>query len=301
MIAALGDLEICRRARRGHQARKKIVLGLGLESEANWALAGFHVVEKLDDAAVGSGADDAVDLRNERLQLFAIALSEATRNHQLLTAALTLRVLEDDLGGFGFGRIDERTGVDDDRIRILRIADELVPCGTELGDHDFGVDQILGAAKADEVSFHALPKIHELQRHLEIHRFQIGDDLLQVVAALARDSNLLVLILRVHLDLECLDPFHERLALLFRNAVAQRDYAPNGSAEGRLELTDIERLDVDPAFDRLALQDVNYVTHLHLIVGNNGNLLAVALDRRLRILEVEAILDFTARLIERVV
>ena len=69
---------------------------------------------------VRSRADDAVDLGNQTLQLRAVALREAAGDDQLLTAPLTGGVLEDDLRGFCFRRIDERAGVDHDRVRARR-------------------------------------------------------------------------------------------------------------------------------------------------------------------------------------
>ena len=51
MVAAFGDLQIGRGARRRDQARQKVVLGFGFEVRANGAPPGFDVVEQLDDAA----------------------------------------------------------------------------------------------------------------------------------------------------------------------------------------------------------------------------------------------------------
>ena len=75
----------------------------------------------------------------------------------------------------------------------------------------------------------------------------------------------------------------------------------HGAARGRLDFPELERLDVDAAPDRLALQDVDDVAHLELVVGDQRDLLSVRLDARLAVLEVEAVLDLFARLIERVV
>ncbi len=45
MIATLRDFEVRGRAWRGYEPGKKIVLGLGLETEAHRTPAGAHVVE----------------------------------------------------------------------------------------------------------------------------------------------------------------------------------------------------------------------------------------------------------------
>src|SRR5579863_6412710 len=146
-----------------------------------------------------------------------------------------------------------------------------------------------------------LPIVDELQRQLELHRAQRRDDLLQVVLVLARHAELLVLILRVHLQLQRLDMHQERLALLLADPAAQGDRLAHGASRGRLDRAELERLDVDAAPHRLALKDVDDVLHLELVVGDQGDLLTVEFDARLRVLEVEAVLYFLARLIERVV
>ena len=69
---------------------------------------------------VGAGADDAVDLGNQALQLLAVALRETTGDDQMLTAPLARGVFENHLGRFGLRRIDERARIDDDRVRAAR-------------------------------------------------------------------------------------------------------------------------------------------------------------------------------------
>ncbi len=126
------------------------MFGLGFKIEPHRLFAGLHVVEQLYDARIRARSYDAVDLGNERLQLLAVPLREASRNDELLPFLFALRMLEDNFGRLCFGRVDERTGVDDDGFGFGRVAHELVACGAEFRDHYLGVDKIFCAAEADE-------------------------------------------------------------------------------------------------------------------------------------------------------
>ncbi len=199
MIAAFGDLQVRGGRRRRDEPRQKVVLGLRFEIEPYRPLARARVVEQLDDRGVRAGADDAVDLGNQRLQLFAEALRETAGDDELLTRALALGMREDRLGRLRLRRIDERTGVDDDRVRLIGLRDQRPAGCAELGDHHFGVDQVLRAAKRDKgdralarrgrrsaprAGAPRSPIVHELERQLELQRFQHLNDFLQVVLGL---------------------------------------------------------------------------------------------------------------------
>ena len=126
------------------------MLGFGFEIEPDRLAAGARVVEQLGDRGVGAGADHAVDLGDQRLQLIAEALRETARDDQLLSRALALGVFEDRLGRLGFGRVDESAGVDDDRVCLVGLRDERPARRAELRDHHLGIDQVLRAAQRDE-------------------------------------------------------------------------------------------------------------------------------------------------------
>ncbi len=146
MIAAFGDFKVGRRPRRGDESRQKIVLGLGFEIEAHRTAAGLDVGEKLDDAGVGAGADDAVDLGNQALQLLAVALRQASGDDELLAAALARGVFENYLGRLGLGRIDERARINDDGIGTGGLGLQSPARLAQLGHHDFSIHKILSAA-----------------------------------------------------------------------------------------------------------------------------------------------------------
>jgi len=102
--------------------------------------SGLRVFEQFDDARIRAGADDAVDLGMSDCSS-APKRCESTRHDQLLIRTLALRVFEDDVGRLGFGRIDERTRVDHDRIGVVRVGNELPTGSTQLADHHLGVDE----------------------------------------------------------------------------------------------------------------------------------------------------------------
>ncbi len=125
MIAAFRDLQIGRRARRRDQARQKIVLGLAFELQTNRTQTFARLFENLGDSSVCAGPDDAVDFRNELLQLGTEALREAAGNDQLLPGPFCGGMLEDDFRRLGLGRIDERARVHHDGVRLTGVRNEL--------------------------------------------------------------------------------------------------------------------------------------------------------------------------------
>src|SRR5579863_94253 len=112
--------------------------------------ARLDVFEQLDDARIRAGPDHAVDLRNQALQLGAVALREAAGDDQLLTATLARGMLEDDFGGFFLCRIDEGARVDDDRIRASGLRFQPPAGAREFSDHHLGVHEVLRTTEADE-------------------------------------------------------------------------------------------------------------------------------------------------------
>src|SRR5271154_1355131 len=98
MIAAFGHLEVGGRRRRGDQTREKIMLGFRVEVQTNRTAPGARIFEKFNNTGVCAGADDAVDLGDERLQLFAETLRETTRDDELLIRPLARRMLKNHVG-----------------------------------------------------------------------------------------------------------------------------------------------------------------------------------------------------------
>jgi hypothetical protein len=62
----------------------------------------------------------------------------------------TTMSLEDRIDAFLLGRIDETTRIDKDNIGIIGFIGEFVAVPLGIPEQDFGIDQILGTAKADQ-------------------------------------------------------------------------------------------------------------------------------------------------------
>src|SRR5205823_3304441 len=63
---------------------------------------------------------------------------------------------EDRIDTFFLGRIDERAGVDDYNIRAGGVVGDLDAALHERAEHDFGIDEILGAAEGNKPHAHRL-------------------------------------------------------------------------------------------------------------------------------------------------
>src|SRR5262249_12502622 len=109
------------------------------------------------------------------------------------------------------------------------------------------------------------------------------------------------LVLRRHFEFHSLDMREQLSALVFRNSAANRHDLTDGSAQRRIHRAEIESFDVDAAPHCFTLQDVDDVTHLQLVVGDQRYFLAVKLDVGFAMLEVETILDLLSSLIQGVV
>ena len=148
VIAAFRHLEIGRRTGGRYQARQKTVsLDIFVAIfEMQRPRARPRFVDDFSNFREGAGAHDGIDFRHELAQLRAVALRQATRDDEQLTAPLALRVLQDDVGRLFFGGIDERAGVDDDRLGVAGIGREGPAVRRESAQHDFAVDEIFCAA-----------------------------------------------------------------------------------------------------------------------------------------------------------
>jgi hypothetical protein len=84
-------------------------------------------------------------------------LHHAAGHHQTLQPAgrLELRRIEDRLDRFLAGRIDESARVDDEHVGLGGVLDEYAARAVEMPEHDLGVDEVLGAAEADDADLGA--------------------------------------------------------------------------------------------------------------------------------------------------
>ncbi len=123
--------------------------GVGVRGEGGSGEAGGF-----EDGFEFSGADDGVHLRNVFADLIAVPLHQAAGDDEAcgLAAlfALVLDHLEDGVDGLLLGGVDEAAGVDDDDVGVFGVGGEFAAGAVEQAHHDFGVDEVFGAAERDE-------------------------------------------------------------------------------------------------------------------------------------------------------
>ena len=102
-----------------------------------------------------AGADDRVDFGNVLLNLVAEALDQASGDDEFLglAAGFVGGHLEDGVDRFLLRALDERAGVDDDDVGVFGAAGEFGSGARQQAHHDFAVDEVFGAAEADEAHF----------------------------------------------------------------------------------------------------------------------------------------------------
>src|SRR5262249_23515524 len=117
-------------------------------------------VNDLDDLLAAKDADDVIDPGHLFKQGIALALGQAPGHDDGTDPALLLEVehLADDGQGFLASGFDEAAGIDDDDVGAIGLGGEGVAGLRELAEHAFGIDEVLGAAKADkrETALHRL-------------------------------------------------------------------------------------------------------------------------------------------------
>src|SRR5688572_14640437 len=149
-----------------------------------------------------------------------------------------------------------------------------------------------------------LPVVAKLQRDAEIFRSQRLHGALQIVFRRRADAHLIALDRGLHLlQLEILQVFDDLPGRVGRNALLQRNYLPHRAAGGRLDVTALEVLHRDVALDQPRLQHVPDRFEPEVVFGGErqrGRLL-IEIDRGGRALEIEALADFLARLVDGVV
>ena len=96
--------------------------------------------------------DEGVHFGHDAGKFAGESLRQATGDDDFLAlairvAAASVHGTEDGVDGFLLGHVDERAGVDDEDIGEFRIGRERHAGLREVADHDFGVDQVFGAAE----------------------------------------------------------------------------------------------------------------------------------------------------------
>jgi len=86
-----------------------------------------------------------------------IAFRQAAGDHEPLTLARFLQFghLENRVDRFLFRLVDERAGVDDQHVRVRRVAGELMAGLLGEPEHHLRIDEVLRAAEGNHSNFHS--------------------------------------------------------------------------------------------------------------------------------------------------
>ncbi len=153
-VAAFGDFqkrEVPRRDPHAGCVGQRMRRG-GVEDRPLFFESAQEPVGHLGDLLATEDADQVVDLRARIEQRLVLPLGEAARDDHAAKFAAAFEVEHLVDGGERFlpGRLDEPARVDDGEVGAARIVDQLVAVELQQAEHPLAVDQVLGAAKADE-------------------------------------------------------------------------------------------------------------------------------------------------------
>src|SRR5690606_28539942 len=145
----------------------------------------------------------------------------------------------------------------------------------------------------------SVTEVLELQRDAEIALAQQGDGLLQVVALLAVDPQLLAVDLAVDLELGVLERGLDLLGRLALDALPDGDLLPRAGQVG-LDVAELQAADVDAARGHALAQDVGHLPELEIAGRGLADHVVLQHELRVHALEVEAGGQFAAGLVDGV-
>src|SRR5262245_51944246 len=304
-VAAFGDLHVRVRNFPREQPRRGRVVQITRRGGRRPVFTVRRLAHEIDDALEPRGAEDRIDLGHLLQDLAAVALRQAAGDDQRAAAAAPLQLgeLEDGVDRLLARAVDEGARVHDHAFGVLGALYERMAGGGEAAEHQLGVDLVLGTTERGQVDLHRASDraaIVEGERDAEV---LLADELhhrLQIVAALAGHTHLILVDRGLHSDLAVLHQAHDLFGLLHGNALLQPDLLPARAARRGLDVAVGESLQRDTALVKLALQDIRDCLELHVIGRKQDDVGLVEGDLVLRPLEVVTRLDLTARLIERV-
>ena len=195
--------------------------------------------------------------------------------------------------------------------KIMRRLLQDVAEGRDLGDTTTladatVVDEIRTAPRrrrkrTESVSGGSVPEVRELEGDAEVAFAQLRDDVLQVVALLAADAQLVTLGLALDtLEPEILDELVELARLVGGDPRIELGRLAHRASGCLLELAVLERLQRDPTLHELLLEHLAHRTEAVLGGGAHRELEVVGLDGRARPLEVVPGGQLSLSLVERV-
>ena len=145
----------------------------------------------------------------------------------------------------------------------------------------------------------SIAEIVELQRQFEVALAQQRHRVLQVVALLAVDPQLVAVDLGIDLELGFLDRRGDLLGQLLLDALLHGDLLP-GPGQVGFHLAFLQAAHVDATRDQARAEDVGHLLELEIAGRGLADDVVVQREFRVHALEVEAGGEFTAGLVHRV-
>ena len=156
VVASLGDLHVRDVVGCAENARCRVVVEEDRLVHGGDGPSGANRFDSSGDPVNIGASDNSVDTGQHRKDIFTVALGQATRDEDATEASITLefKASGHHIGRFLHGRRDEGAGVDDGKVGAVRAGDERVTGLIEQSEHDFGIDEVLGASERYEGYLH---------------------------------------------------------------------------------------------------------------------------------------------------
>ena len=124
-------------------------------AEPRESLVCIRTAHGFTDVSVGAGTEHAVDFGQLLQYLFAVALGQASRNHDAAQGMIFLQPsdVENVVDGLLFGALDKRAGIDDDDVGVDVLRNDFEAFRGKLGEHNLRIDKILRTAERDKSNF----------------------------------------------------------------------------------------------------------------------------------------------------
>ncbi len=166
MVAAFVDLDVGGVARRGQDARRKIVIKISGRFARRICCRGNVAFARGQNSFDFACADHRVDFRNLLANFVAVALDHAAGHDQLLRAAefLVLGHLQDRIHRFLLRGRDEAAGVDHKHVGFARPWRDFIARARKNTHHHLAVDEVLRASQAYESDLRHLSDVLRINR-----------------------------------------------------------------------------------------------------------------------------------------
>src|SRR5262245_57313118 len=156
MIAALRDIEKSSIRGSSSDSRSSVIVEVLWKTDI-LPTVGIRLLalKNIDDFRNLAGPDKKVHLGQFLGKFFRISLGQATSDDELLDLSFLFepRDLNDSVDGLSFSGFDEAASINQHNIRIFRFVNYVVMVSLQQTRHDFGINQIPGAAEAHDAEF----------------------------------------------------------------------------------------------------------------------------------------------------